>query len=227
MKRFVKIISTIIFLVLTFMIGLAIKFSIEYIVKDFRYLQDLPPAASEGLDRLADLIGPPATKFILAVLIVSIVVLGIEFVLLIRAFIKAIKTDSFDGFWKFSILGLCTLIFNSFLFSLVIIKTGEVSQETSSRESDRVLLIYLVTLILIIYDMLVSRKGVMNGNCERIITVSGCIFIILGGIGSMIFFVNSHIIGGIISLSICILAITILAVRIWKEKGCRKIKYHL
>ena len=218
MKRFVKIISTIIFLVLTSTIGLAIVFAIDCLEKSYRYLEDPPPAASEGLGRLADLIGLPFAIFLMAVLIVSIVVLGIELALLIRALVKAIKKDSFNGFWDFSISGLCVLIVNTFLFSLVIIKAGLVSQDISSRETDRLLLIYLVTLILIIYDMLVSRMGVKGKTCERIVTVSCCIFIFAGGLGSMLFFVNDRPLGGIVSLCICVLAIAILAVRIWREK---------
>lgn len=218
MKSFVKIISTIIFLVLTSTIGLAIVFAIDCLGKKYRYLEDPPPAASEGLGWLADLIGLPFAIFLMAVLIVSIVVLGIELALLIRALVKAIKKDSFNGFWDFSILGLCVLIVNTFLFSLVIIKAGLVSQDTSARETDRLLLIYLVTLILIIYDMLVSRMGVKGKTCERIVTVSCYIFIFAGGLGSMLFFVNSRPLGGIVSLCICVLAIAILAVRIWKEK---------
>ena len=124
MKRFVKIISAIIFLVLTSTIGLAIVFAIDCLEKNYRYLEDPPPAASEGLGWFADLIGLPFAIFLMAVLIVSIVVLGIELALLIWALVKAIKKDSFNGFWDFSILGLCVLIINTFLFSLVIIKAG-------------------------------------------------------------------------------------------------------
>lgn len=218
MKRFVKIISTIIFLVLTSTIGLAIVFAIDCLEKNYRYLEDPPPATSEGLGWFADLIGLPFAIFLMAVLIVSIVVLGIELALLIRALVKAIKKDSFNGFWDFSILGLCVLIVNTFLFSLVIIKAGVVSQDTSSRETDRLLLIYLVTLILLIYDILISRMGVRGKTCERIVTVSCCIFIFAGGLGSMIFFVNSRPLGGIISLGVCILSIVVLAVKALKEK---------
>ena len=218
MKRFVKIISTIIFLVLTSTIGLAIVFAIDCIVKKYQYLKDPPPATSEGLGRLTDLLDSPFTKIEMVILIAAIVVYVIEIVLLIRTLVKAIKGDSFAVFCDFSVLGLCVLIFNTLLFELVIPAISGVSGDITSGETDIVLLIYFATLILIIYDMLVSRMGVKGKSCERIVTVSCCIFIFAGGLGSVIFFANGKSLGWIISLCICILAIVVLAVRIWREK---------
>lgn len=219
MKSFVKIISTIIFLVLTSTIGLAIVFAIDCLEKSYRYLEDPPPAASEGLGRLTDLLDSPFTKIEMVILIAAIVVYVIEIVLLIRTLVKAIKGDSFAGFCDFSVLGLCVLIFNTLLFELVIPAISGVSGDITSGETDRVLLIYFATLILAVYDMLVSRRGVKGKTCKRIVTVSCCIFIFVGGLGSMLFFVNGRPLGGGISLGICIMSIIVLAVRILKEKS--------
>ncbi|MBR4781311.1 MAG: hypothetical protein IK014_08135 [Lachnospiraceae bacterium] len=217
MKRFVKIISTIIALILTSTIGLAIVFAIDCIVKKYQYLKDPSPAASEGLGRLTDLLDSPFTKIEMVILIAAIVVYVIEIVLLIRTLVKAIKGDSFAGFCDFSVLGLCVLIFNTLLFELVIPAISGVSGDVTSGETDTVLLIYLVALILTVYDMLVSRMGVKGKTCERILTVSCCIFIFVGGLGSMLFFVNGRPLGGVISSGICFMAIVVLAVKILKD----------
>ncbi len=61
-----------------------------------------------------------------------------------------------------------------------------------------------------------------DGSCERIVTVSCIIFIFTGGLGSVIFFANGRLLGGVINLCICIIAIVIAAVRILHENKVYK-----
>ena len=218
MKRFVKIISVVIVLLMTVTNIAALIFFGECIGDSYRRLQNPPPESSEGLGVIGDLLTPISNKIFIVILSLAIVVLVTELVLLIWALVKAIKSDTPERYRDFSILGLIEVVINIAIFWVVTtMVSNSTPEETLNSEISRWILVCLVTLICTIYDILISRKWMTDGACERIVTVSCIIFIFISGLGSMIFFVNGRTLGGVVCLCICVTAILITAVRIWRE----------
>ncbi len=218
MKRFVKIISVVIVLLMTVMNTIALIFFAECIADAYRELKNPPPNASEGLGVIGDFLTPISDKIVIIIMCVAIVLLVTELVLLIRALVKAIKSDTPERYRDFAILGLIEVVINIAIFWVVTtMVSNNTPEETLNSEISRWILICLVTLICTIYDILISRKWMVDGACDRIVTVTCIIFIFAGGLGSVIFFANGRPLGGVINLCICITAVVIAVVRIWRE----------
>ncbi len=218
MKRFVKIISVVIVLLMTVTNIAALIFFGECIGDSYRRLQNPPPESSEGLGVISDFLTPISNKIFIVILSIVIVVLVAELVLQIRALVKAKKSDTPERYRNLAILGFIEVVINIAIFWVVTtMVSNSTPEETLNSKISRWILIWLVTLICTIYDILISRKWMTDGSCERIVTVSCIIFIFAGGLGSMIFFVNGRPLGGVICLCICITAIVVAAVRIWRE----------
>lgn len=223
MKRFVKIISVVIVLLISVMNTVALIFSVECIADAYRELRDPPPKASEGLGVISDLLTPISDKIVIIIMSVAIVILITELVLLIRALVKAKKSDTPERYRNFAILGLIEVLFNFPIFRFITdMGDSGIPEETLTGEFNRWILVYLITLICIIYDILISRRWMTDGSCDRIVTVTCIIFIFAGGLGSVIFFANGRVLGGVINLCVCITAIVIAAVRIWRENRLYK-----
>ena len=116
MKKYVKIISWIIFPVLSLIDIIGILLSAICIVLDVNMLRGGTPLdEAEGLGFFESLLGPPLSIFFLIIFGVFIVILIVECILKLTFFIRAVSKENYGEYLAVSVLGLAEMIVNSIM----------------------------------------------------------------------------------------------------------------